>query len=61
MTSERFRMSDDPHTEDDISENDFSVDEVNFFDQEEVHENCTVVIWRNSVTGDESVGWWDNE
>ena len=54
-------MSDDPHTEDDISENDFSVDEVNFFDQEEVHENCTVVIWRNSVTGDESVGWWDNE
>ena len=32
--------------------------EVNIFDEEEVHTNCTVVIWRNSVTGDESFGWF---
>ena len=49
-------MSDVPQTgRDDV------LVEANVFDQEEVHENCTVVIWRNSVTGDESVGWWDNE
>lgn len=30
------------------------------FDQEEVHDDCTVVIWRNSVTGEESVGWYEN-
>jgi len=49
-------MSDEPKAGEDVT-----LDEVNFFDQEEVHENCTVVIWRNSVTCDESVGWWDNE
>ena len=32
-----------------------------FFDVEEIHENCTVQILRNSVTGAESVGWWKNE
>ena len=38
------------------------MDEVklNIYDEEEIHENCTVVIWRNSVTGDESVGWYEN-
>lgn len=35
--------------------------ELNLYDQEEVHEDCTVVIWRNSYTGAESVGWWENE
>lgn len=28
------------------------------YDQEETFEDCTVQIWRNSVTGEESVGWW---
>ena len=28
------------------------------FDECEVIEGCTVEILRNSVTGDESVGWW---
>ena len=28
------------------------------FDCEEVIENCTVEIWRNSVTGEQSVGWY---
>ena len=31
------------------------------FDEEEIHPNCTVQIWRNSVTGEVSVGWWENE
>lgn len=31
------------------------------YDVEEIHENCTVQIWKNSVTGEESVGWWENK
>ena len=34
--------------------------ELNIFDEEEIHTNCTVVIWRNSVTGEESVGWYEH-
>lgn len=34
--------------------------ESNLFDVEEIHDNCTVQILRNSVTGEESVGWWPN-
>lgn len=34
---------------------------MNVYDEEEVHPNCTVVIWRNSITGEESWGWKDNE
>lgn len=34
--------------------------ESNIYDEEEIHENCTVQILRNSVTGDVSVGWWEN-
>lgn len=33
---------------------------VAIFDQEEIHENCTVQVWKNSVTGECSVGWWEN-
>lgn len=32
----------------------------NIFDQEEIHENCTVQVLKNSVTGECSVGWWKN-
>lgn len=35
--------------------------ETNLYDVEEIHENCTVQILRNSLTGEESVGWWENE
>lgn len=35
--------------------------ETNIYDEEEIHENCTVQILRNSLTGEESVGWWENE
>lgn len=34
---------------------------VAIYDEEEIHPNCTVQILRNSVTGDISIGWWDNE
>ena len=34
--------------------------ETNVFDIEEIHKNCTVVIWKNSITGEESIGWWEN-
>lgn len=32
----------------------------NLFDTEEIHSNCTVQILSNSITGQTSVGWWDN-
>ena len=35
--------------------------EPNIYDEEERHENCTVQILRNSVTGAVSFGWWENE
>lgn len=35
--------------------------ESNVYDEEEVHHNCTVQVWRNSVTGEVSIGWEENE
>ena len=35
---------------------------VEFYDQSEIHHNCAVEIFSNSVTGDVSIGWWhENE
>ena len=34
--------------------------ETNLFDQEELHTDCTVQVLTNSVTGECSVGWWEN-
>lgn len=34
--------------------------ETNMFDEVEIHENCTVQILKNSVTGEISIGWWEN-
>ena len=31
------------------------------FDIEEVHPNCTVQILKNSITGEMSIGWWENK
>lgn len=31
-----------------------------YFDEEEIHTDCTVQILRNSRTGEISVGWWKN-
>ena len=35
--------------------------ETNIFDIEEIYTNCTVQVLRNSVTGEVSIGWWENE
>ena len=32
----------------------------NVFDECEVHKNCTVEIWKNSQTGEISIGWYEN-
>jgi len=37
-----------------------TVNSISIYDEEEIHPNCTVQILRNSVTGEESVGWWEN-
>ena len=37
------------------------IEEINFFDTEEVYENCTVQVLSNSITGNVSVGWWKND
>lgn len=34
--------------------------ETAIYDREEIHEDCTVIIWKNSVTGEESIGWYEN-
>ena len=34
--------------------------ETNLFDIEEIHDNCTVQVLTNSVTGEVSVGWREN-
>jgi len=39
----------------------YEVVQTNMFDIEEIHENCTVQVLRNSVTGEVSVGWWEND
>lgn len=36
------------------------LDELNMFDDEEIHENCTVQVWKNTATGETSIGWWQN-
>jgi len=35
--------------------------ETNIFDIEEIHPDCTVQILKNSITGEVSVGWWENK
>ena len=32
----------------------------NFYNEREVHRNCTVEIWKNSYTGKVSIGWYEN-
>lgn len=32
----------------------------NLYDEEEIYPSCTVQVWRNSKTGEVSVGWWPN-
>ena len=32
----------------------------NLFDKERTYHNCTVQVLTNTLTGEESVGWWEN-
>lgn len=32
--------------------------EINLYDKEEIHHNCTVQVWMNTETGQTSIGWW---
>ena len=34
--------------------------ETNIFDKREVFTDCTVEVLTNTVTGEVSVGWWQN-
>ena len=34
--------------------------ETALYDEETVYDDCTVIVWRNSVTGEESIGWFQN-
>lgn len=34
--------------------------EIEYFDVEEIHPDCTVQVLKNSETGAISVGWWEN-
>ena len=38
-------------------EDDMMLDSIGVYNEEEIHENCTVQVWRNTVTGETSVGW----
>ena len=35
--------------------------ESNIYDECEIHKNCTVEIWKNSRTGEVSIGWYEND
>ena len=35
--------------------------DASIFDKETVYENCTVQILRNTITGEQSIGWWPNK
>ena len=43
-----------------VNEDGKTVEVVNMeeFDEEEIHEGCTVQILKNSKTGAVSIGWW---
>lgn len=34
--------------------------QTNIFDKEEIFPNCTVQILTNTITGEISIGWWEN-
>lgn len=34
---------------------------INVYDQVEIYEDCTVQILTNTITGEQSIGWWRND
>lgn len=51
-----------PTREDDIDRiPEMRIEPLNWYDEQEVHHNCTVHILTNTKTGEVSIGWWRNE
>ena len=44
-----------------MSEPEYRIDHVAIYDKVTTYRNCTVQVLENTVTGDVSVGWWQNE
>lgn len=42
----------------DAHEDDIRVDSMNLFDKAETYHNCAVQVLTNTVTGQQSIGWW---
>lgn len=42
------------------SHNEWQPVSTGMFDKEEDFEDCTVRIYTNTVTGEQSIGWWEN-
>ena len=55
-----FRLERKQATSDKTSDTNVVV-ETNIYDSEEIHHNCTVQILHNSVTGEQSIGWWEED
>lgn len=34
--------------------------EIGLFDREDIYPDCTVQVLTNTITGETSVGWWEN-
>lgn len=39
---------------------DYEKIETNFYDKEELYDDCVVQVLTNTITGETSVGWWKN-
>lgn len=40
---------------------DEQIDSIGIYDVVEEYSNCTVQILKNSITGEESIGWFNND
>lgn len=38
----------------------YTIDSAGIYDEQEIIENCTVIIWHNSITDEYSIGWIKN-
>ena len=53
--------TDEDFPDDEAPPNGLTVNDVNYYDQEEIIPNCTVQILTNTVTGKQSIGWKRND
>lgn len=50
-----------PMNDDAVAPEEEETVEVNLYEEVELHTNCTVQILRNVLTGELSIGWWEND